>query len=883
MFPDDLQRSLAGRYVLEHEIGSGGMATVYLARDVRHDRNVAIKVLKPELAAVLGAERFLSEIRVTANLQHPNLLPLFDSGEAGGLLFYVMPFVEGETLRARLERERQLPVDEAVRIAVALAGALGEAHAHGVVHRDLKPENIMLRAGQPMIADFGIALAVSRAGGARLTETGLSLGTPQYMSPEQATGERAIDGRSDIYSLGTVTYEMLAGEPPFSGPTSQAIIARIMTTEPRSLQSVRPSVPTNVDCAIEKALAKIPADRFASAREFADALTNPGFTTSTAFSSSARAVAGTGKFRGLFFASSAAAVVIGAVAIIGWIRAETSRPVARYALAMEPQDALKQARTIFHDTRLAISPDGSHIVYVGGPQKQLLVKSRDQLQPVPLAGTEDARTPFFSPDGTRVGFTVGTVATLKIVALDGGTPLTVSDSLIGHSGASWSRDGFIYTDASEDTGLLRIAARTGAIPTAFTTLDKASGEEDHQWPDALPNGNGVLFAVSYDAAHKQNPALAVADVKTGRHRVVLKDVTHPRYTPGYVVYFNAAGRLMAVPFDQDRLTVTGDPVELPEDPSATEFALANDGTLAMVTGGREVSRELVWVTRNGNESPLDSSWHATFDGPRFSPDGSKLAFAVFTNTRQDNDIWIRQLDRGTTSKLTPDGGKNYFYTWTRDGNAITFASPRVGDHFDLWTKRVDGTRQNLQLHWKENVYESRWSPDGKWLIFSTSWGPSPSHSILAIRPGVDSQPPVKLSGQTPAISPDGRYLTYISNESGRNEIYVVPFPDTRGGKWQVSSEGGTQPVWAHSGRELFYRDTVGRMISVSVNTTPTFRQGRSAVLFSNPDLVFDEWFAQYDISRDDQRFVMVRPASSGPDKLFVVENWLVDLKRGRGK
>jgi serine/threonine protein kinase len=255
-----LSTALEGRYTIDHEIGVGGMATVYLARDVRHNRNVALKVLNPELGAVLGAERFFAEIQVTANLQHPNLLPLFDSGEVNGLLFYVMPYVEGESLRARLEREKQLPVDEAVRIASGIAGALGYAHRHGVIHRDLKPENILMHEGQPLIADFGIALAVSNAGGARITQTGLSLGTPQYMSPEQATGDRIVDGRTDIYSLGAITYEMLVGDPPHVASSTQAIIAKLLTEKPASVRTRRPSVPAHVDAAIGRALEKLAAD-----------------------------------------------------------------------------------------------------------------------------------------------------------------------------------------------------------------------------------------------------------------------------------------------------------------------------------------------------------------------------------------------------------------------------------------------------------------------------------------------------------------------------------------------------------------------------------------------------------------------------------------------
>src|ERR1051325_6618123 len=269
---NQIAAAVAGRYEVDREIGRGGMATVYLARDVKHNRKVALKVLNPELGAVLGVERFLSEIAVTANLQHPNLLPLFDSGESNGFLYYVMPYVEGESLRALLDRKKQLPIDDALHIAAAVASALDSAHQPGVVHRDLKPENILLQHGQPFVADFGIALAVTNAGGNRITQTGLSLGTPQYMSPEQAIGEREIDARSDIYSLGCVLYEMLAGEPPHTGGTAQAIIARMLTEKARSVRLLRDTVPEQIDWAIDHALAKIPADRFATAGEFHDAL-----------------------------------------------------------------------------------------------------------------------------------------------------------------------------------------------------------------------------------------------------------------------------------------------------------------------------------------------------------------------------------------------------------------------------------------------------------------------------------------------------------------------------------------------------------------------------------------------------------------------------------
>ncbi len=275
---DRLTKALSDRYSIEHELGAGGMATVYLAQDVKHDRKVALKVLRPELAAVIGAERFLVEIKTTANLQHPHILPLFDSGEADSFLFYVMPYVEGESLRDLLDREKQLPVEEAVRIASEVASALDYAHRHDVIHRDIKPENILLHDRQALVADFGIALAASKAGSTRMTETGMSLGTPHYMSPEQAMGDRELTSKSDVYALGCVLYEMLTGEPPHTGPTAQAIVAKVMTDDARPVRELRRSVPPQVDAACLQAIEKLPADRFASAAEFGQAIRDPRFT-----------------------------------------------------------------------------------------------------------------------------------------------------------------------------------------------------------------------------------------------------------------------------------------------------------------------------------------------------------------------------------------------------------------------------------------------------------------------------------------------------------------------------------------------------------------------------------------------------------------------------
>jgi len=315
--PIHLQEALASRYRLEHELGQGGMATVYLAHDLKHDRKVAIKVLRPELAAALGAERFLAEVRITARLDHPHILTLIDSGSVDGTLFYVMPFVRGESLRARLTRERQLGVNEALDITRQVASALDYAHRQGVIHRDIKPENILLHEGEAFLTDFGIALAVTEAGGERLTGTGLSLGTPTYMSPEQAAADRQIDARSDIYALAAVTYEMLAGEPPVAGTSAQAIIAKLMTERPTSLRVLRDTVPAAVDIAVMRALAKAPIDRFASAREFAEALVS-GATVKPAPAPRPSS----GRWKGLALAGGLLFVIV--VAVFLWRRGVTA-------------------------------------------------------------------------------------------------------------------------------------------------------------------------------------------------------------------------------------------------------------------------------------------------------------------------------------------------------------------------------------------------------------------------------------------------------------------------------------------------------------------------------------------------------------------------------
>ncbi|HEY5022461.1 MAG TPA: protein kinase [Gemmatimonadaceae bacterium] len=878
-------------YTIERELGSGGMATVYLAHDKKHDRKVAIKILHAELAAVLGAERFLQEIRVTANLQHPHILGLIDSGIIGedagelkGRPYYVMPYVEGESLRQRLEKEQQLPVSDSVRIATEVASALDYAHRHGVIHRDIKPENILLHDGSAIVADFGIALAVTQAGGARMTQTGLSLGTPSYMSPEQAMGERTITARSDIYSLGAVTYEMLSGEPPFTGPTVQAIVARVMTEEPRPLTTQRRNVPPNVAAAVSHALEKVPADRFASAHDFAEALNNPSFTRS-ARSAAVGRDRSSRRLRGMLYGVTALAILMSATALWGWLRPSSPKQVIRFTIALDSAETLRG----FYG-RIAISPDGSQLVYAGGPQNELFLRPLSELGTTKLPGTTNAISPYFSPDGTQVVFSTGAYE-LKVVSLKGGPPVTITDSVVGRSGVSWGNDGFIYDSNRTGEAIDRLLPTPGSAVKVITALDTASGEVGHRLPDPLPNGKGVLFTVYYGANGRKGTAVAVADLATGKH-TILVDGLQGRYSPsGHLLYVTSNGTLMAVPFDQSKLKITGQPVAVSEGLrsgafGAVDLAISRTGTLVFTQGLATTNSELVWVLRNGKIQPVDSMWHAVFGFPSISRDGSRVAVGVATASTID--IWIKQLDHGPSLKLTFEGGLNNYPTWTPDDHSVTYYSTAEtnGRNSSLWTKRADGSAQAaVQFGEKDrDVAESLWSPDGKWLVFRTSFNSPGSGDIFAIRPGVDSSPiplaATKFGEFSPDFSPDGRWLVYSSNKTGRDESYVVPFPNAGSAKWPISTGGGSEPRWSHHGDEIFYRDGSGNMVSVPVKTAPTFSFGAPKTLFPARQFLSSlGQHRQYDVSPDDRRFMMIRTVGSPvPDKLVIVSSWFEELK-----
>ncbi|QJR37510.1 protein kinase domain-containing protein [Gemmatimonas groenlandica] len=880
---EHLSAALVNRYRIERRLGEGGMATVYLAEDLKHDRKVALKVLRPELGVVIGAERFLQEIKTTARLQHPHILPLFDSGSTvaaygggTGLLYYVMPYIEGETLRQKLEREQQLGIDEALNIATEVLDALQYAHEQGVIHRDIKPENILLRNARAFVADFGIALAVSAAAGGRMTETGLSMGTPHYMSPEQATADTHINNRSDIYSLGSVLFELLTGEPPHTGPSAQAIIVKIVSDVARPVKELRKAVPPHVSAAIAKALEKIPADRFDSAKAFADALRNPAFTWPVATAATLGSPAPASR-RALVPALIAVALMSMALAAWSWARPNRTASVARYTTSLGVPGTLDG---ITFGVEAALSPDGASLVFrrpLTGPG-QLYIKRRDEVVARPLTGTEGGTGPFFSPDGASIGFVAN--GQLRRIPIAGGAPLKLEDSVDStYNRGAWLEDGSIVYYDSRMRTLRRLGAGDGA--SKVIVRPEALGGRFPWLPSPLPDSRGVLFTahltLCVGPVSCRPSGVYVYDARRDTVRALFEDAIGAWYIPtGHVLYLTSGGTLMAVSWDNSALKPTGKAVAVLDGIQAPGFVISNDGTAYYLLGRSEFApgpvpnARVVWVDRTGNVEPVDSTWQVNTGGRytgeeetdwglALSPDGQRLALTMLTDL--GTDIWIKQLPNGPVSRLTQDTGAERMPAWSPDGRTITFLSDRpvaTGsaskvNPFTTWERAADGTGEPTR----------------------------------ATRPALDSiartlvAQGFKATGAV--LSPDGRWLAYVSNEQGPNEVFVRPYPNVNGGKSQVSSGDGSAPLWSHSGRELFYTAN-GKMHVVSIQPGPTFSAAPPRALFTIPvDIRSGSPLrGTFAISPDDRRFLMVRDNKwedmAGTPTLVVVQNFFEELR-----
>ncbi|MBI3792460.1 MAG: protein kinase [Gemmatimonadetes bacterium] len=916
---EQLNTALDGRYAIERRIGEGGMAIVYLARDLRHDRRVALKVLRPDLGAIVGEERFLAEIRVTANLQHPNLLPLFDSGAADGVLFYVMPYVEGESLRARIDREKQLPVDEAIRITVAIAGALDHAHKQGIIHRDLKPENILLQAGQPVIADFGIALAVSNAGGARITQTGLSLGTPMYMSPEQATGDRSIDGRTDLYSLAAMTYEMLTGEPPHTGTTSQAIIAKLMTENPRPLTTLRRSVPPHVNAAVLQALEKVPADRFATPHEFATALTTPGAMLTTPAPATDAPVAAARPASSIrLLVAGLAGAALTAVGAALWITAtKVTPPVTRVSLAF-PEQARPSERT-----KYALSADGSTLAYraddstaAGVFPAQLWIKARAQATPrllIPRLVTSFA----LSSDGSWLAYVEG--SRLFQISTTGGAGVPLADSVTTVTG--FGDDGAIYfwkavRQGTVNRGHFLRVALGGGPATELTTMPDTLQPIDGG--TLLPGGKGLIVGhCGRGGACPEGGVLFVLVTATGEARPLLPGAIAGWYlSTGDLLALRRDGMLVRVPFDLATMTVRGNPAPVLDSVGMfmggsgrpiPQIAFSREGTVVatigpnMLVSGLGGFHRMLWVDRTGKVTPVDTAWtfrltqSSSNIGWAISPNGRRVA--IGENRQLTDNIWIKELKaNGIETRLTTDSASEYRPRWTPDGTAITFH--RSTGLQSLFRRRADGTGTETLLvpPARLAVAEHAWAPDGKSYVFRRGGSGDivGGRDIWLKGAGADttSKPIVadpKFDEAAMSISPDGRWIAFESNETGVREVYVRPFPNTDAGKWKVSNGGAHAALWAKNGRELYFVTLQRDMMAAPLRPTPTQPGlGTPVKLFHLPDtwaLRDDENYTPFDVAADG-RFLMAERVTAREQTTAVkrrpvlyIEHWLGELAR----
>jgi serine/threonine-protein kinase len=895
-----LTSALADRYRLQHELGAGGMATVYLAEDLKHRRQVAIKVMRPELAAVIGAERFLAEITTTANLQHPHILPLHDSGAVEGTVFYVMPFIEGESLRDRLDREKQLSIGDAVRITREVAGALDYAHRHGVIHRDIKPENILLHDGRALVADFGIALAASKAeGSTRMTETGMSLGTPHYMSPEQAMGARTLDARTDVYALGCVLYEMLTGEPPFNGPSAQAIVARAVTEQPRPITIHRHTVPLHVEATTLKALEKLPADRFATAAEFAAALEKPELTVGAT-----RAAAGSAPARREWRARAAvplAAVSTLSLAALGWALLRPAAPelLTRYPLYF-PDEAAP-----LPDRPVVISPDGSHLAYVGPADNgatQVWLKARDQEYGRPIPGTVGANSFTFSPDSRWLAF----VQTNQIRKwpLTGGAAITLVDSSASLRGLAWLDDGTIVYPRQSLPDLMRVPEAGGAS-TVVWSPDSSTQFATSYFPTPLQGGRGVLFGLCYDAC-LSGYELHALDLASGRSAMVAADGIRGVHTlDGHVLFARRDGVLLAAPFDLKTLAFRKAPVPVLDSvsigPNGPIFSLSDEGTLLTRTGGVISSLgayEFVWVDRQGVERSIDSSF--TFRQPVFganagwalSPDGRRVALGQATPA--GDNVWVKELPNGPVSRVTIDTSPAFRPRWSRDGRYVIYHAWRL-NNTKLFRRAADGTGGEELLYEipQDDIWEAAWTLDGKTLALRAGGQLAAvgGRDIMVVRPGVDSAPrPLiatpKFDESGIALSPDGNWIAYESNETGRTEVYIRPFPAVESGRWPVSVDGGRAPLWNRNGRELFYVNGARVMVAVPLALAGGApRIGTREALFPVKQYLYladQENYTPFDVTPDGQRFLMARRVNAlaaRSEPLVVTEHWTAELRR----
>ncbi|HKI26542.1 MAG TPA: protein kinase [Candidatus Sulfotelmatobacter sp.] len=878
-----------GPYEIVAPLGAGGMGEVYLARDTRLERSVAIKVLPAHLSQNTEAkERLDREARAISSLSHPNICHLYDVGQQDGTSYLVMEYLEGETLADRLLKG-PLPLEQVLKTGAEICEGLEKAHCSGVAHRDLKPSNIMLTRTGAKLMDFGLAKPAAAAIGAGsssaslatmskpLTVEGTILGTFQYMSPEQLEGKEA-DVRSDIFSLGAVLYEMITGKRAFEGRTTASTIAAILAAEPKPISALQPMSPRALELLVKACLEKDPADRMQTAHDVKLQLKWIAEGGSEVAPLSGATERGTPRLHTLII--SLGTLLLGAViaSLAAWnLKPEPPRPVSRTVITLPPGQRLAG----LDQPAIALSPDGTHLAYVAvqGGRQQLYLRAMDSLEARPIPGTESATGPFFSPDGQWLGFFAD--QKLKKVSVSGGSALTLADVAFP-LGASWDSHGMI-TFAPSVGSAIREVAEAGGASQPLTRLGR--GEITHRWPEFLPDGKAMLFSAGPTSVNWTNAYVAVRSVETGEQHNLVQGATQPRYAPTGHLLYAQVGSLMAAPFDSQRLTVAGAGVPVVEGilqsttSGVAQYSISATGSLVYIPGDAQAAQNrLVWVDRTGAERPIAAPARP-YVFPRLSPDGRRLAVTL---QGQDVQLWLYDFSRETLTRFAFEGKFNANPVWTPDGKRIVFNSNKEGPNNLFW-QLADGSGGLERLTTSEFLdFPMSWSPNGQVLAY-VEVTPSTGYDLWTLGLGDRKAQPflqTQFNESVPQFSPDGRWLAYISNESGRWEVYVQPYPSS-GGKWQISTEGGTEPIWNRNGRELFYRNG-DKMMAVDIAAQPSFAAGKPHMLFEGHYVPPPGTTPNYDVSPDGQRFLMIKPNEAGeaaPAQINVVLNWFEELKR----
>jgi len=881
-----------GPYEIVGPLGAGGMGEVYRAKDTRLDRVVAIKVLSAHLAEMPDLRgRFEREARTIASLNHPHICTLYDVGQQDGMDYLVLEYLEGETLAQRLLKG-PLPLDQVLQCAIEIADALDKAHRKGVTHRDLKPRNIMLTESGSKLLDFGLAklrqeaepatpLSELTAEDDSITAQGTIIGTLRYMAPEQIEAGQ-VDARTDIFAFGLVVYEMTTGKRAFDGKSQASLIAKILETDPPPISSLQPMTPPGLNRLVKKCLAKEPERRWQAASDVCDELKWIVESGTQAADSAGPSRLARKNWRKtlVWVAGGLAGCAIAGLAV--WnLKPAPVLVVSRTVITL-PADQQLAALDL---PALAVSPDGRNIVYVAvqtGTRK-LFLRPLSSQEAKPIVGTEGAVAPFFSPDSQQVGFFVD--GKLKKVSVNGGVAMTLA-SAPSPRGASWSSDGTIALQSAAGRSLgLQQVSQEGGVAQPLTHLGVR--DPNHGWPEILPGNKAVLFAYSSTFGAWNKAQIAVKELGASEPRYLAQTGTQPRYAATGHLLFVQHGTLMAAPFNARRLALTGTAIPAVEDvmesatTGAAQYSISATGTLVYLAGGVVASQSrLVWVSRKGEEQVLTVGPH-DYEFPRISPDGRRVAVTI---AEEEQQIWVHDISKDTLTRLTFEGNSNSNPTWYPNGTRIAFGSNQShpGPNNLFWLP-ADGSGRAERLSTSDYTHSpNSFSPDGQLLAFVET-NPNTGRDVWVLKlTDRKAQAFVQTPAEetAPAFSPDGRWLAYSSNESGRREIYVQAYPGP-GGKWQISTDGGQEPVWNPRGGQLFYRSE-SKIMEVDVEKKSEFSAGKPRMLFEGPYLPTGASFPYYDVSPDGQRFLMLKPVdlqTPVPTQINVILNWFEELKQ----